>query len=90
VENIALVAMRLADMVRVHPHQDNSKKCSDCGHQVGIYPSGQNALRHNKTMKILCSRCAMERREPGERALPAASWSEMMQEKRDSKPVSKA
>jgi len=50
--------MRLADMHRVHPQQDNTKVCSVCGHQVGIYPSGQAALRRDPMMIVVCQVCA--------------------------------
>lgn len=55
--NPRLVVMRLADMQRVHPQQDDSKVCAVCGQQVGIYPSGQEALKHDPTMEIVCSVC---------------------------------
>ena len=53
-----LVAMRLKDMFSVHPRQDNSRFCSKCGERVGLYPSGQNALRNNPSMPIICAVCA--------------------------------
>jgi hypothetical protein len=53
----ALIVMRLADMHRVHPQQDNSRVCLKCGERVGIYPSGQAALRHNPSLDIICSHC---------------------------------
>ena len=52
-----LIVMRLADMHRVHPEQDDSRVCSRCGEQVGIYPSGQDVLRRNPTVQIVCSHC---------------------------------
>jgi hypothetical protein len=88
---IALVAMRLADMNRMHPRQDDSKACSRCGARVGIYPSGQSALKHNPRMPILCQVCAM--REPPEAVVAraaASSWDELAQESRDSFDVGKA
>ena len=56
-----LVVMRLTDMHVVHPGQDNTRSCSQCGHIVGIYPSGQKALKRYPQAKIVCARCV----EPG-------------------------
>ena len=55
---ITLIAMRLADMLLVHPQQDNSRVCSKCGHQVGIYPSGQTVLAGEPNAVITCLVCA--------------------------------
>lgn len=52
-----LVCMRLDDMHRIHPKQDNSRSCIRCGHQVGIYPSGQEALARDPTLDIICPHC---------------------------------
>lgn len=52
-----LVVMRLADMTVVHPAQDNTRSCSKCGHIVGIYPSGQKALKRWLHTRIVCARC---------------------------------
>jgi DNA-directed RNA polymerase subunit RPC12/RpoP len=52
-----LIVMRLADMHRVHPDQDTSRVCAECGEQVGIYPSGQRVLRDDPTTRIVCNRC---------------------------------
>jgi hypothetical protein len=52
-----LIVMRLADMHRVHPSQDNSRVCATCGEPVGIYPSGQRVLKTDPTIRIVCSRC---------------------------------
>jgi hypothetical protein len=54
---IDLIVMRLADMHRVHPKQDNSRVCAGCGERVGIYPSGQAILRRMPATRILCSHC---------------------------------
>jgi hypothetical protein len=84
-----LVTMRLADMNRVHPAQDNSHACSACGHQVGIYPSGQRALRQHPNMKIMCIRCAVK--APGTiTEISAAPWPEIKAECDDSREVGKA
>ena len=52
-----LLVMRLADMRLVHPQQDNTKVCSECGYQVGIYPSGQAALRRDPMLTVVCQVC---------------------------------
>ncbi|MEY9184741.1 hypothetical protein ABIG06_006289 [Bradyrhizobium sp. USDA 326] len=51
-----LVTMRLKDMVRVHPQQITSH-CSECGEEVGIYPSGQRVLREMPDIKVVCQVC---------------------------------
>jgi hypothetical protein len=55
---IGLVAMRLADMLLVHPEQDNSHVCSKCGETVGVYPSGQAILARHPGTVITCQICA--------------------------------
>jgi hypothetical protein len=50
--------MRLADVLLVHPQQDNSRVCSKCGCQVGIYPSGQDILARHPDTIITCNHCA--------------------------------
>ena len=80
---ITLVTMRLEDMARVHPAQDDSRVCSTCGHQVGIYPSGQRALAANPGIALICQVCANP--QPGDEAQPAGPWPEIVQEMRDSK-----
>lgn len=52
-----LVVMRLKDMRRRHPLQDNSRHCSRCGQRVGVYPSGQRALRLEPGLAIVCQVC---------------------------------
>jgi DNA-directed RNA polymerase subunit M/transcription elongation factor TFIIS len=52
-----LIVMRLANMHRVHPDQDNSKVCNFCKHQVGIYPSGQKILKDEPRTIIRCVIC---------------------------------
>lgn len=59
-----LIVMRLADMARIHPGQDNSRKCSGCGQPVGIYPSGQSMIRRQPNIRIICNHCY--KREPGD------------------------
>jgi hypothetical protein len=84
-----LVTLRLVDMARVHPAQDNTRVCSRCGQQVGIYPSGQAILRDNPDVKVSCVQCAMSARGTIE-SLAAAPWPVIVQESRDSEDVGKA
>jgi hypothetical protein len=58
-----LIVMRLADMKRVHPDQITGT-CSNCGHVVAIYPSGQKAMRDHPDIRVMCQVC----RSPGEHA----------------------
>lgn len=59
--------MRLADMHRIHPDQI-SDHCANCGHEVGIYPSGQRIMRKAKEdIQILCQVCM----QPGNNNWPA-------------------
>jgi hypothetical protein len=80
----ALVTCRLADMARMHPAQDDSHVCGTCGHAVGIYPSGQEALRKWPHMKILCSHCALTRPSAEIENILAADFETIMAESRDS------
>jgi hypothetical protein len=52
-----LIVMRLANMHRVHPRQDNSRVCAACGEQVGIYPSGQAMLAADPSIRLICDVC---------------------------------
>lgn len=90
-EQAVLVAMRLVDMARVHPAQDNSRLCSRCGEKVGIYPSGQRALKTYPLIVIECVPCAFAGRRAGDIDLPAAgTLDEIRQEIRESREVPKA
>ena len=51
-----LIVMRLADMHKVHPDQITSN-CVRCNAVVGIYPSGQAALKRDPNMKPVCQVC---------------------------------
>jgi hypothetical protein len=82
-----LVCNRLTDMTKMHPQQDDTHKCSKCGYPVGIYPSGQKALKKWPKIKIMCMPCAMIDMQSTDINLPAASPEEILQEIRDSKPV---
>jgi hypothetical protein len=74
--DVTLVVMRLKDMGRVHPDQDNSRLCSQCGEPVGVYPSGQAALRDRPDMRIVCHVCAHGGQ--GAKSYPAAPWDEII------------
>lgn len=53
-----LLVMRLTDMHRVHPNQDNSRVCSKCQQPVGIYPSGQKIIaQYPGDVELVCSVC---------------------------------
>ena len=90
-EPVRLIAMRLVDMHKVHPAQDNSRRCGFCGEPVGIYPSGQQALRKHPEAEIICQVCAEKtvdlKRDVNALAAPLA---EILQETRDSTPVKRA
>jgi hypothetical protein len=93
-EPMTLVCTRLIDMTVTHPQQ-TQELCSKCQHIVGVYPTGQRAIKKYPQMKILCSLCAGLQTLPGGdevtvECIPAGSWEEIVQEKRDSKPVGKA
>jgi hypothetical protein len=88
---VRLVVMRLIDMTRMHPSQDNSKVCALCGERVGIYPSGQLALKANPTIEIACSVCSAKDYDPVEdKTALAAPVETIVQESRDSYAVKKA
>jgi hypothetical protein len=53
---VILMVMRADDMLVAHPQTDYSHVCSQCGEQVGIYPSGQRILKTDKAT-IICNRC---------------------------------
>lgn len=65
-----LIAMRLADMVRVHPQMSTEHVCSACGERVGIYPSGQDVLRQYPEIKIVCQKCIPD----ADQFCPAPGW----------------
>lgn len=84
---IRLVVMRLADMHKVHPQQV-TRICKFCGDKVGVYPSGQKALRLNPgPVEIICQVCAAKKHDAGDVSRPAGSIGEILQEMRDSSPV---
>jgi hypothetical protein len=87
---VALVVMRLTDMHRIHPHQDNSKVCSRCGHSVGIYPSGQTQLGRNPQLEIVCHVCCAADMQPDDLTEPCGPIDVILQEMIESKDVGKA
>jgi hypothetical protein len=88
--DIRLVTMRLIDMHKMHPQQDNSKVCALCGQPVGIYPSGQAAIKAEPTIEIVCSICAAKDYDPVEDTdMPVADIETIVQEVRDSFSVKK-
>jgi hypothetical protein len=80
--SVRLVTMRLSDMVKVHPGQV-TKTCALCGEPVGVYPSGQKALRAHPEAEIVCQVCV----DPSAANAPAAPIAEILQEMRDSTSV---
>lgn len=58
-EKASLLCMRLADMARVHPLMSRAYKCDRCGHQLGIYPSGQEHIRQygRDHIELICNQC---------------------------------
>ena len=53
-----LYVMRVANMTKVHPQTDFSHNCERCKKAVGIYPSGQQAIREHPGIEIVCDVCA--------------------------------
>jgi hypothetical protein len=89
-EPIRLVVMRLVDMHKVHPEQV-TRECSFCHEPVGVYPSGQKALRLTPgPVEIICQVCAAQKVDKNDTAEPAAPVAEIVQEMRDSTPVKRA
>lgn len=86
----SLVAMRLIDMRRVHPQQDNSHSCVRCGQRVGLYPSGQAVLRQHPAMDVYCWPCAQKDRRPDDDNWPAGTLDEIAREIASSVPAGKA
>jgi hypothetical protein len=59
-DRYVLVAMRLVNMIKRHPQQDESHVCVNCCEKVGIYPSGQRAIKRIPNIKIVCEICAFK------------------------------
>lgn len=51
-----LICMRRADMKYTHPDQV-ARLCSECGEEVGVYPSGQEAMKKYPKMAVICHVC---------------------------------
>ena len=80
-----LIAMRLEDMHVVHPSQDNTRSCDECQQILGIYPSGQAALKRWPDARLLCPHCANV--DNFDETMPAAqSREEFLAERRMSQP----
>jgi hypothetical protein len=83
----ALVSMRLKDMTRRHPDQDNSRACSKCGETLGLFPSSQRLLATNPSLVLLCVPCALAEHDPSADVAASGSWDVIWQEARESKRV---
>ena len=84
----ALICTRLGDMTVMHPEQVE-KICTKCGHVVGVYPTGQRAIRDYPDMKVVCSVC-VDPFEEGAESYSVGSIDEIVRETHESKPVGKA
>ena len=83
-----LVCNRLTEMTKMHPQQDDTHTCSKCDYPVGIYPSGQKAIKRWPNITIVCSHCAVISALPTDKYIPAAETrEEFAAEARESKPV---
>lgn len=83
-----LICTRLEDMTLNHPDQTH-ELCSKCQHAVGVYPTGQRAMRDYPDMVIVCSAC-VDPFEEGITTYSVGSIEEIVKEKNESKPVGKA
>src|SRR4051794_4281332 len=57
--SVRLICMRVDDMVKAHPKQ-LTDQCSECGHVIGIPPSGMRVIAADKYsghVKIICQIC---------------------------------
>jgi len=90
-ESIHLICMRLIDMHKVHPQQV-TQECALCGEKVGVYPSGQKALRLSPgPIEIMCQVCAIKDYDPNTDTNElVGSINEIVQEVRDSTPIRRA
>ena len=88
---IRLVVMRLVDMYKVHPEQV-TMDCAVCGEKVGVYPSGQKAMRlHPGPVEVVCQVCTAREHNPKEDvSVLAGPIADIVQEIRDSRDVGKA
>jgi hypothetical protein len=81
-----LVCTRLSDMTVVHPEQ-TQELCSQCQHMVGVYPTGQRAIKDYPEMKIMCNVCASGDIGPGDEVISAGSVEDVIRERNESVPV---
>ncbi len=89
-EPVRLVVMRLIDMHKVHPDQV-TMACALCAEPVGVYPSGQRALRLAPgPIEVVCQVCAVKNLRPDDEHALAGPFEEIAQEVRDSTPVKRA
>ena len=84
----ALICTRLIDMTVMHPDEDDTHRCHECGHYVGIYPTGQRALAEWPDTPIVCSVCMPV--DEIQQSFFAGTVEEIVQEAKDSKPVGEA
>lgn len=49
--------MRLGDMWKHHPRQNNDYICSQCKERVGIYPTGMRQIKFDPSIIIKCIYC---------------------------------
>ena len=81
-----LVCTRLQDMTQMHPNQIEAE-CCNCHHKVGVYPTGQRAMKKWPKMGVWCVNCASLDRRLIDQYKAAGSLTEILQEMRESKPV---
>jgi hypothetical protein len=86
---VVLVCMRLDDMHVVHPDQTEAL-CSECQHMVGVYPTGQRALREYSEIAVVCQRCASDGVMDSDDIFSAGTRDEILKERDESKAVGKA
>jgi hypothetical protein len=51
-----LTVKRMADMVLHHP-REVTRQCNRCGHDCGVYPSGQEVIAKHADVEIVCDVC---------------------------------
>jgi hypothetical protein len=78
-EPASLICMPLGEMHKRHPDQIH-RTCSNCGVLVGIYPSGQKAIKAYPQMKIICINCATDKIDPTDEFRPAGPIEEIKRE----------
>lgn len=81
-----LVCTRLADMTIMHPHQLETI-CANCHHTVGVYPTGQRAMKRWPKMRVICVQCCLLDRALTNDYRSAGTPEEIAQEHAESKPV---